>query len=130
MATTKHKARNTAPVVPTTPPAQAPAAAVAGGPVPTYSLSAKAATLAAQGRAAANTLQRTAPGFGAAWRAHGKAAPNTRAQALAAIAAVAPCTLAQAQAALVPLHKAGILGSGTPGSYCKAFVANGYLAPC
>lgn len=22
------------------------------------------------------------------------------------------------------------LGSGTPGSYCKAFVANGYFAPC
>lgn len=97
---------------------------------PTYVLSEKAAALAAAGAAAKDTRQRTAPGFGLAWRAHGKDAPNTRAQALAAIAAIgAPCTAAQAATALTALHKAGVLGSGTPRSYVVAFVKNGYFVP-
>lgn len=108
----------------------APAAPAAPAAAPTYTLNAKAAALAAQGSAAGPTLQRSAPGFGVAWRANGKTAPNTRAQALAAIAAIpAPFTVAAAQAALAPLGKAGVLGSGTPRSYVAAFVKNGYLAP-
>ena len=112
----------------------APAATVAApaaAPAPTYTLNATALALAAQGATAANTLQRSAPGMGKAWRATGTAKPNTRAQALAAIAAAhtGPFTVAQAQAALAGLHKAGVLGSGTPRSYCVAFVANGYFAP-
>jgi hypothetical protein len=97
---------------------------------PTYTLSANASALAAQGGDAANTLQRSAPGFGAAWRAHGAQRPNTRAQALAAIGALkAPFTAQDARSALVSLHKKGILGSGTPRSYVVAFVKNGYLVP-
>lgn len=107
-----------------------PAAIAAATAAPVYTLSAPAEALAAQGDAASNTLQRSAPGFGVAWRQNAKSAPNTRAQALAAIAEVAPCPLAQAQAALVPLQAAGILGSGTPRSYVAAFVKNGYLAEC
>lgn len=97
---------------------------------PTYMLNEKAHTLAAQGAEAALTLQRSAPGFGVAWRANGKTAPNTRAQALAAIAALAPGFTAEAaQKALAEMHKAGILGSGTPRSYVAAFIKNGYFVP-
>ena len=95
---------------------------------PTYSLNEKAQLLAAQGANAGPTLQRSAPGFGGAWRANGKTAPNTRAQALAAIAALEPGFTAEAaQKALAEMHKAGILGSGTPRSYVAAFIKNGYF---
>lgn len=95
---------------------------------PTYSLNEKAHLLAAQGANAGPTLQRSAPGFGVAWRAHGKTAPNTRAQALAAIAVLAPgFTAEEAQKALAEMHKAGVLGSGTPRSYVAAFIRNGYF---
>jgi hypothetical protein len=97
---------------------------------PTYSLNEKAQLLAAQGANAGPTLQRSAPGFGVAWRANGKTAPNTRAQALAAIGAIgAPFTAEEAQKALAEMHKAGILGSGTPRSYVAAFIKNGYFVP-
>jgi hypothetical protein len=74
------------------------------------------------------TLQRPAPGMGKAWRTAGYKAPSLRHQAIAAIAAAAngqPFTAEQAMAALggVPL------GSGTPNSFVKAFIACGYLAP-
>lgn len=95
---------------------------------PTYSLNEKAQLLADQGANAGPTLQRSAPGFGVAWRANGKTAPNTRAQALAAIAALAPgFTAEEAQKALAEMHKAGVLGSGTPRSYVAAFIKNGYF---
>lgn len=102
---------------------------------PTYRMNEKAQALAAQGANAGPTLQRSAPGFGVAWRANGKTAPNTRAQALAAIGAlgsspeVARFTAEEAQKALAEMHKAGILGSGTPRSYVAAFIKNGYFVP-
>lgn len=102
---------------------------------PTYRMNEKALTLAAQGAGAGLTLQRSAPGFGVAWRANGKTAPNTRAQALAAIGSlgsspeVARFTAEEAQKALTEMHKAGILGSGTPRSYVAAFIKNGYFVP-
>lgn len=99
-------------------------------PVVVYTLNPQAAALAAQGAAAANTLQRTTTGLGKAWRTAAKRAPNTRAQALAAIAAAPqPVTLNAAKAALQPLHVAGVLGSGTPGSYVAAFIKCGYMVP-
>ena len=95
-----------------------------------YGMNEKAQALAAQGADAGLTLQRSAPGFGVAWRANGKTAPNTRAQALAAIGAIdAPFTAEEAQKALAEMHKAGILGSGTPRSYVAAFIKNGYFVP-
>ena len=66
------------------PEVAAPTTAPAVAGAPTYSLNEKAQLLAAQGASAGPTLQRSAPGFGVAWRANGKTAPNTRAQALAA----------------------------------------------
>ncbi len=126
-----------APRAPKTAPAvTAPVAAVAApqaAPAALYTLNAKAAALAAAGAAAGKTLQAPAKGLGLAWRAAGYTAPNTRALALAVVAALGTqFTLAQAQAALQAAKAAGTLnlGSGTPGSYCKAFVANGYFAPC
>lgn len=96
----------------------------------TYTLNPAAMALAALGNQAANTLQRSAKGQGKAWRTTGKAAPNTRAVACAALATLAtPFTFVQATAALAALHAAGTLGSGTPNSYCKAFVQNGYFVP-
>lgn len=114
----------------------APVAAVAApqaAPATLYTLNAKAAALAAAGANAGKTLQAPAKGLGLQWRAAGYTAPNTRALALAVVAALGGTfTLAQAQAALQAAKAAGTLnlGSGTPGSYCKAFVANGYFAPC
>ena len=130
-------------------PKQAPATAVAAAqaapatPVaatsqtqasgPLYTLGAKAAALAAA-QQVGNTLQRPAPGLGMAWRQANYVAPNTRAGALAAIAEATngqPFTQAQAQAILQAAKANGLtLGSGTPGSYAKAFVGNGYFAPC
>ena len=96
----------------------------------TYTLNPTALALAAQGAAAPNTLQRSAKGQGKAWRTTGKAAPNTRAQACAVLATLAtPFTFAQATGALAGLHAGGVLGSGTPNSYCKVFVQNGYFMP-
>ena len=73
------------------------------------------------------TLQRSAPGMGKAWRTAGYKAPSLRHQAIAAIATATkgkPFTAEQAMDAL-----AGVaLGSGTPNSFVKAFIACGYLA--
>ena len=130
-------------------PKQAPAAPVAAAqavpattPAPTtqtpasgplYTLSAKAVALATA-TTPGNTLQRPAPGLGMAWRTAGHTAPNTRAGALAVVLAASngqPFTQAQAQAWLQAAKASGLnLGSGTPGSYAKAFVGNGYFAPC
>lgn len=117
-------------------PVEAPAVAVAApaaAPATLYALNAKAAALAAAGAAAGKTLQAPSKGLGLAWRVAGYTAPNTRALALAVVAALGDTfTVEQAQAALQAAKAAGTLnlGSGTPGSYCKAFVANGYFAPC
>lgn len=89
----------------------------------TYTISAKAQVVADR-----VTLQRPAPGLGKAWRAAGYKAPSLRHQAIAAIATAAngqPFTAEQAMAAL----KGVALGSGTPNSFVKAFIACGYLAP-
>jgi len=96
-------------------------------------LNAKATELAKLGAddKAPSTLQAPSKGLGLAWRAAGHKAPNTRCYALAAIQAAYPngCTVEQAVSALSAAAKAGLnLGSGTPRSYVKAFVANGYLA--
>ena len=89
----------------------------------TYTISAKAQIVADR-----VTLQRPAPGMGKAWRTAGYKAPSLRHQAIAAIATATngkPFTAEQAMAAL-----AGVaLGSGTPNSFVKAFIACGYLAP-
>jgi hypothetical protein len=96
-----------------------------------YTLNAKALELAALGANAGPTLQAPSKGLGQAWRAQGYKAPNTRAIALSALAQHYPngFTFAQAVACLQVGVKAGAinLGSGTPNSYCKAFVANGYF---
>lgn len=88
----------------------------------TYTISEKAQIVADR-----VTLQRPAPGMGKAWRAAGYKAPSLRHQAIAAIATATkgkPFTAEQAMAAL-----AGVaLGSGTPNSFVKAFIACGYLA--
>lgn len=101
-----------------------------------YTLNPHAQVLAQQGATnqAATTLQRSAPGHGMAWRATGKRAPNTRAHALATVAAGAngkPFSALQAQGWLQAAVKAGTLhlGSGTPASYVKAFIKNTYFTP-
>jgi hypothetical protein len=98
----------------------------------TYALNEAATKLAALGLEAAATLQ-AGEHRGPAWRAANYRAPNTRAGALAAIASAAngqPITAEAAQAALAAAKLAGLnLGTGTPRSYVKAFVKNGYLAP-
>ena len=89
----------------------------------TYTISAKAQIVADR-----VTLQRPAPGMGKAWRTAGYKAPSLRHQAIAAIATATngqPFTAEQAMAAL----KGVALGSGTPNSFVKAFIACGYLAP-
>jgi hypothetical protein len=97
----------------------------------TYTLSGKAQELAKLGAEAGLTLQAPSKGLGQAWRAPGHKAPNTRAVVLNALQAHYPSgfTFAQAVACLAAGAKAGAvhLGSGTPNSYCKAFVANGYF---
>lgn len=76
------------------------------------------------------TLQYTQPkhGLGMAWRQPQHKAPNTRhgvIMALVAAFGAKPFSLLQAQQAI---KAAGCpLNSGTPASYCKAFVANGYF---
>ena len=116
--------------VPATTPAPTTQTPASG---PLYTLSAKAQALATA-QQVGNTLQRPAPGLGMAWRTAGHTAPNTRAGALAVVLAASngqPFTQAQAQAWLQAAKASGLnLGSGTPGSYAKAFVSNGYFAPC
>lgn len=106
-------------------------AAPAAAPVALYTLSAQAIALANQGTAAAPTLQALPTQRGQAWRAAGHKAPNTRAAALAAVMALPqPFTFAAAKAALAAAQQAGLnLGTGSPNSYARAFVANGYFAP-
>ena len=120
-------AANAAPATTPAPAAQTPASG------PLYTLSAKAQALATA-TTPGNTLQRPAAGLGMAWRTAGHTAPNTRAGALAVVLAASngqPFTQAQAQAWLQAAKAEGLnLGSGTPGSYAKAFVGNGYFAPC
>jgi hypothetical protein len=97
-----------------------------------YTLNEKAAKLADEDTGAAATLQASAPKTGKEWRKVGVAKPNTRAAALAAVRKAHPdgFTHEQAVAALIAARKAGLnLGQGTPGSYAKAFVKNGYFAP-
>lgn len=107
-----------------------PAAPVA--PEAPVSPSAKMYTITAKAKIVAPhlTLQRGCTvAVGAQWRANGHKAPNTRHEALSAIAAIGSTfTLEAAAAALKPLKDAAILGSGTPASYLKAFIKAGYIA--
>lgn len=100
---------------------------------PRYALNAPARALADQGHEAAPTLQKLGKDTDPAWRTHGYKATNTRAIALAVILQELGqgFTAGEAQAVLSKHHKAGHLnlGSGTPASYVKAFVKNGYFAP-
>lgn len=100
---------------------------------PVYTLNPAALALAAQGSNGNPTLQAPSKGLGKGWRAPNYRAPNTRAAACAAIQAAcgATFTALQAQGALAAARTAGTLnlGTGTPASYCKAFVKNGYFAP-
>ena len=93
-----------------------------------FTLNTKAQELAASAKAsqAALTLQAPAKGLGMGWRNAKHTAPNTRAHALAVLPE--QFTLEQAVALLDAARKEGLnLGSGTPRSYCKAFVVNGYF---
>jgi alkylhydroperoxidase/carboxymuconolactone decarboxylase family protein YurZ len=99
-------------------------------PEQSYVLSGPATTLAGQGNQATHTLQAHAKnhGLGKEWRKPGHKAPNTRAIALSAVLAATggkPFTQEQARLALVAIKDQ--LGSGTPNSYAKAFVGNGYF---
>lgn len=137
-ATTKTRTPKNAPTAPVVAAAAAPATTPApttqnSTSAPLYTLSTKAVALATA-QQVGNTLQRPAPGLGMAWRTAGHTAPNTRAGALAVIHSASndqPFTQAQAQEWLQQAKAAGLnIGSGTPGSYAKAFVGNGYFAPC
>jgi len=100
---------------------------------PRYNLNGPARKLADEGHNAAPTLQKLGKDTDPAWRSHGYKATNTRAIALAVILQDLGTgfTASEAQACLAKYHKAGALnlGSGTPASYVKAFVKNGYFAP-
>lgn len=77
---------------------------------------------------ARTTLQAGAKnGLGSGWRAVATAKRNTREVALEAILAIgeAPYTEAEILKALAEVKEH--LGSGTPRSYFRAFVASGYL---
>lgn len=135
---TKTRTPKNAPAAPVAAAAAVPATTPApttqnSASAPLYTLSAKAQALATA-QQVGNTLQRPAPGLGMAWRQAGHTAPNTRAGALAVVLAASngqPFTQAQAQAWLQAAKASGLnLGSGTPGSYAKEFVGNGYFAPC
>ena len=109
-AVAQHKLANTAP-------------APQGGPL----LAVTAAGLATAQRQGLATVQRSASGQGMQWRATGIKAPNLRAQALAAILALANGGPVTQQAALAAL--AGVpLGSKTPASRISAFIRAGLLA--
>jgi len=84
--------------------------------------------LAVLDKAGIMTRQRGAEGLGSKWHTAAVAKAGTRPQALAAMQGAGPAfTRSQAVAALAPLKLAGVLGSGTPGSYWAAFVKCGYL---
>lgn len=101
--------------------AGAAAQPAAKAPAPLYALTGK------QPRGG-NTLQGAKSGLGKAWHTVAKPATNTRANAIAALAALpSPFTQEAALAALAPVV-AGT--SGTPRSYWAAFVASGYIAVC
>lgn len=92
-----------------------------------YVLSSKAQAVRTQA-----TLQGAHLKAGKDWRKAGFTAVNTRVavvDTLAALQELTECafTMSQALSALAELHAAKHLGSGTPRSYVKAFIANGYL---
>jgi len=134
-------ATTVAPTTTNAPEAQEPAlppvlqAAAQGTPVQRYSLNGPAMQLASQGHNAGATLQKSGdPKLSDPnWRSNGHKATNTRAIALATIVQElgSGFAAAEAQACLAKWHKAGALhlGSGTPASYVKAFIKNGYFAP-
>lgn len=99
--------------------------------LPVYTLAAPALAIAAQ-PVGATTTQGALPAHnGVTWRiTSAKLAPNTRVGALQVLAAAVPCTAPAAIAALATAKAQGLsLGTGTPASYVKAFVKNGYLTP-
>lgn len=134
-----------APVVALEGPVWAPATSVPGTVVivpvapeqgvQLYKLNGPAASLAAQGASAAPTLQKKGDPKHSDpnWRSANHKATNTRAIALATIMAnfAGPFSAAEAQKLLSIANKEhGLhLGSGTPASYVKAFIKNGYFAP-
>ena len=73
-----------------------------------------------------NTLQRPDPDakYGRDWRVPGTTRPNTRAAALDELKLQGSFTFEEGMAVLKGLP----LGSGTPRSYLKAFIASGYVA--
>lgn len=78
------------------------------------------------------TLQAGAKtGHGAQWRTVAAPALNTRATALSAIAAAMGSSTTISEGAIILALTAikAQLGSGTPRSYLRAFVASGYLVP-
>lgn len=108
-------------------PAKAETVAVVVSGPEVYTLNDKALALSAIVAPMA-TLQTPDKALGRAWRSAAYTQPNTRVAALATILAVAPCTAEQAQAALAAGKLAGLnLGTGTPRSYVKAFIKNGYM---
>jgi hypothetical protein len=115
--------------VPATTVAATPANAATAAPTQLYGLNAKAAALAAAGTAAGNTLQRPAPGLGMAWRQPKHTAPNTRAVALATLVQAHGATFSHTQALATLATIKPVLGAGSPASYIKAFIKNGYFVP-
>lgn len=103
----------------------APVATVVEAPAVTstnaaYQLAGKAASDRATLQAGAKT------GLGKGWRAAATAKPNSRLTALATLQALGDTfTEAEAMAALATVK--ADLGSGTPRSYYKAFLACGYI---
>jgi hypothetical protein len=97
-----------------------PAPAAAAPSVPMFKLGGKAA----QDRATLQAGGKTGQGKG--WRAVATAKPNSRLTALAALANLGDTfTEKDALAALAEIKQH--LGSGTPRSYYKAFLASGYI---
>lgn len=75
-----------------------------------------------------DTLQTPKKGLGAEWRKAGHKAPSVRHNAIAALAAVANSHGIIAESDALQALKSVSLGTGTPRSFIRAFVANGYLA--
>lgn len=114
MATTKKSTKAAAVEAIVVAPAATRAAAM-------FKLAGKAASDRATLQAGAKT------GHGKGWRAVAVAKPNSRLTALATLAALGDqFTEAQALEALGTVKEH--LGSGTPRSYYKAFLASGYIA--
>lgn len=74
-----------------------------------------------------STKQGAKTGLGAKWRDVASDKPSTRHLVLTALDGKGPSTEQELMSLLVPLHKAGALGSGTPRSYFMAFIASGYI---